>query len=112
MLKKIVMNKLYVILLSVICNLQSFSQNIEFDKKLFKDDKKLYKEAARELETGDKFFEEQRYPIALGHYEKANEFNPDNAFLNFKIGKCILRTIQKIKSIDFLEKAYRLDPDV
>ncbi|MBI2967313.1 MAG: PD40 domain-containing protein [Bacteroidetes bacterium] len=90
----------------------SFGQNVEFSKDNFKDQKKLLKEALTELKTGDGYFEEERYLFALEHYQKANNFNQDNAHLNFKLGKCYLYTVQRSKSLPYLEKAYRLDPAV
>ena len=88
------------------------AQNVEFDKKNFKDDKKMFKEARKELKEGDEYFEYSRYTTALGHYIKAQKFNPENATLNYKVGKCYLRTVSKVRSIPYLEKAYKLEPGV
>ena len=88
------------------------AQNVEFDKKNFKDDKKMFKEARKELKEGDEYFEYSRFTTALGHYIKAQKFNPENATLNYKVGKCYLRTVSKVKSIPYLEKAYKLEPGV
>ena len=88
------------------------SQNVDFDKKNFKDDKKMFKEARNELKEGDEYFEYSRFTTALGHYIKAHKFNPENAILNYKVGKCYLRTVSKVKSIPYLEKAYKLQPTV
>ena len=90
-----------------------FSQNVEFDKKNFsKDEKKDFKEANRELKEGDDYFAYNRFSTALQHYISAQRFNPDNALLNYKVGKCYLRTVSKIKSIPYLEKAYKLNPSI
>ena len=88
-----------------------FSQNVGFDKKNFsKDDKKDFKEANRELKEGDDYFSYNRFSTALEHYLAAQKFNPDNALLNYKLGKCYLKTVSKVKSIPYLKKAYKLNP--
>jgi outer membrane protein OmpA-like peptidoglycan-associated protein len=89
------------------------AQNVEFDKKNFsKDDKKLFKEAHSELKEGNDYYEVERYATALQHYKAAQAFNPDNAELNYKVGKCYLKTMTKVKAIPFLEKARKLNPMV
>ena len=103
---------LSIIQLLVLCVIVQ-AQNVEFDKKNFsKDDKKLFKEANKELKEGDEYFEIYRFTTALSHYKKAHNFNPNNALLNYKVGKCYLRTVKKIKSIPYLEKAFSLNPNV
>ena len=47
------------------------AQNVEFNKKNFKDDKKMFKEALKELQEGDDYYEVQRFTTALEHYKKA-----------------------------------------
>jgi outer membrane protein OmpA-like peptidoglycan-associated protein len=87
-------------------------QDVQFDKKNFKDNKKMFKEANKELRVGDDYFAIDRFTPALDHYKNAQSFNPDNALLNYKLGKCYLRTINKVKSIPYLEKAFKLNPAV
>jgi len=99
----------FLILLLFISN--SFSQNVEFDKNNFTD-KKSFKDANRELKEGDDYFTYQRYSMALAHFLTAHQFNPNNALLNYKIGKCYLKSVSKIKSIPYLEKALKLNPAV
>jgi outer membrane protein OmpA-like peptidoglycan-associated protein len=50
--------------------------------------------------------------IAIDYYLKANAFNPNNASLNFKLGICYLNSPNKFKSLDFLRKAYQLNPAI
>jgi len=89
------------------------AQNVEFDKKNFsKDDKKLFKEARAELKKGNDYYEVYRYSTALEHYKAAQAFNPDNAELNYKVGKCYLKTMTKVKGIPYLEKVLKLNPMV
>jgi len=101
-----------------------FSQNIEFKSSNFKENKEELKVATAKIEQADELmnagFEilntnedhSLSFEKALDLYQEANTFNPDNAELNFKIGKCMLQTSQKTESIPFLEKALKLDPEV
>lgn len=89
-------------------------KNVRFEKEHFgKEKRKELKKAIKHLKEGNELYEEGRakYKEALLHFIQANKFNPNNAKLNFKIGKCYLMgTIYKLKSISYFEKAYRLDP--
>jgi len=91
----------------------SIAQNVEFEKKNFsKDDKKEFKEARDELKQGNDYYEAFRYSTALEHYRAAQAFNPNNALLNYKVGMCYLKTVTKVKSIPYLLKALKLNPQV
>lgn len=102
--------KLVLIFFSILVN-SAFAQNIEFTKDNFKDNKDKLKEAKSNIDKGDKFYEQGTvyYKQALEPYLMANNFNPENALLNFKIGNCYLYSNNKLKSIPFLEKALKLD---
>lgn len=106
--------KKIITLLAFIFSLTAFAQNVEFSKENFKDDKDGLKEAKRNIEAGDKFFEQGSifYKQAIDPYLLAQKFNPNNALLNFKIGKSYLYSNYKLKGISFLEKALKLDPNV
>ncbi len=109
-----------IVLISTFFILPLFSNaqntNVEFNKKSFlKEDFPRLKEALAELDKGDKLFEMDTralYLQALAHYNLANDFNPNNALLNYKIGKCLLYSLQKSTAIYFLDKAQRLNPNV
>ena len=90
------------------------AQNVEFIKDNFKDNKDGLKDAKNQIEAGDKFFEQGPvfYKQAIDPYLAANKFNPNNALLNYKIGKSYLSSNYKLKSIPFLEKALQLNPSV
>ena len=108
------MKKLLYIL-SILFTANAFAQNVEFEKANFKDDKDGLKEAKKNIEKGDEFFAMATvfYKQALDpFYLAANKFNPNNALLNYKIGKCYLYSNYKLKSIPFLEKALQLNPTV
>ncbi|PCJ89102.1 MAG: peptidoglycan-associated lipoprotein [Flavobacteriales bacterium] len=93
-----------------------YEQNKEFIKDNFpKEQKAQFKEALKEIEMGDELMllGKGRYKDALKHYMEANKFNPNSATLNYKIGKCyLIGHIYKIKSISYLEKAFRLNNNV
>lgn len=101
-------------LLLLILSAASFGQSVEFTKENFKDNKDGLKDAKRNLEAGDKLFEQgdNFYKQAIDPYMLAYQFNPNNALLNYKLGKCYLRSSYRLKSIPYLEKAYKLDPNV
>jgi outer membrane protein OmpA-like peptidoglycan-associated protein len=107
------MKKIFYIL-SILLTANAFAQNVEFTKDNFKDNKDGYKEAKKNLETGDDLFAQGSvfYRQALDPYLLANKFNPNNALLNYKIGKCYLYSSTKLKAIPFLEKAIQLDANV
>lgn len=101
----------FLILLSV--NL--FAQkNIAFKKANFPNNKEELKEALQNIADGDYYFSKGRSSItlALGYYVKANDFNPNNAQLNFKIAQCYLRARPESLALHFLKKAIELDPQV
>ena len=89
-----------------------FSQNIEFKKANFKDKKEEYKKANDHYLSGNNLSLQGKFSEALENYIKANDFNSQNALLNYQIGNCYLNTPYKTKAIPFLEKANSLDPNV
>lgn len=97
----------------VVANL-SAQTNIEFSKQNFPNDEKALKNALKEIKQGDFFYRvgTSMYKQAIEPYEKAYFLNPNNALLNFKLGKCYLHSSNKLKSIPYLEKAQKLDPNV
>ncbi len=107
--------KIYIPILTALFFLvvSGFAQNnIEFDKDNFPEEKhKEMKEVVKSLKDAEKLLEEEppRYSEALEIFLKANEFNPENALVNYYIGLCYLYTIQKTKSIPFLEKSLQLN---
>lgn len=89
-------------------------QDVEFTKSNFPDLKSELKDALENIKQGDKLYNAGPYfyAQALPFYLKANNFNPNNAMLNYKIGNCMLRSPQKVKAIEHLEKAQKLKPDI
>lgn len=93
------------------------AQNVEFEKANFPDQKAELKEARRNIDEGDKFYEPSGgmapdYASALQFYLKANNFNPNNALLNYRIGRCYLESPFPQKATAHLEKALALNPNI
>lgn len=73
-----------------------------------------FKEAWKSVKEGDKHYKQGKgtFGIARDHYLYANQYNPSNAELNYKIGVCYLFTDDKYLAIDYLLQAYQLKEDV
>lgn len=108
------MKYIYILLFAALPLLQ-YAQNVEFDKDNFSPDQyDDLREAKKNIKDGDDYFFRSipGYQVALEYYLKAYDFNPSNAALNYKIGKSYLESVQKVKSIPFLESAFSLDPEI
>ena len=106
--------KLYLtscILFIVIAMNASFGQSVEFTKYNFPTHREELSNALGSIKDGDKYYEQGpgMYHLAIDQYKKANLFNPNNALLNYKMGRCYLNDNDKAESIKYLEKAYSLD---
>lgn len=103
---------LTLFLLTIAGNSQQ--KNIEFSKTNFPDQSDKLKEAINDFKEGDRYYNVSPvlHPIALEYFLKSFAFNPNNAELNMKIGRCYLNSNQKYKALDFLDKAILLDPKV
>ena len=89
--------------------------NIEFTKENFPNQKKDFQKALRLIAKGDKCMDYQlkgKYAEALNYYLEANNFNQNNAMLNYKIGVCYTGSFYKNNSLFFLETAKKLDTSV
>ena len=91
--------------------LRATAQSTAFTKDNFGDNKEGLREAMRELKDGDTEYtaDPARYAQALPHYLAAQQFNPNNAALNVKIGDCYLHSTTKTAALPYLQKAARLD---
>ncbi|WP_400193636.1 OmpA family protein [Hymenobacter sp. B81] len=91
------------------------AQSVEFTKDRFSGDKEGLKTAQKEIKLGDEWYDADppRFEQALPHYLAAQQFNPNNARLNYRIGHCYLGSAGlKAKALPYLQKAYQLDPQV
>lgn len=91
-------------------------KDVLFEKENFpKEDKEKFKDALKNIKLGDKFYEygsRATYIQALEYYLKANDFNPSNSALLYKIGNCYLFSLDKSKAVFFLEKAFQINPKI
>lgn len=92
----------------------SIAQNIEFTKDNFPDQKKEMKEAIDWIEMGDYYLAQEwpNYVLGRQNYQRAYDFNPSNALLNYKMGICVLKDFDKITAIEYFNKAFKLDAAV
>jgi outer membrane protein OmpA-like peptidoglycan-associated protein/tetratricopeptide (TPR) repeat protein len=105
--------KLLIATIGLTINL-GFSQNVEFTKENFKDRKDELKAALKDIEKGDEFMNLETYYFknAIPLYLNAYNLNPNNAVLNYHLGKAYLYSNFKDKAIDYLVKAVNLNPQV
>ncbi|MDD5570515.1 MAG: OmpA family protein [Bacteroidales bacterium] len=87
------------------------SQNVEFTKSIFHDKKSELRKAKKQIKKGDENFRLGGiyFDKALEYYLQANNFNPSNAALNFKIGRTYICLLEKNKAIEHLVKAVKLN---
>ncbi|MEP7167769.1 MAG: OmpA family protein [Bacteroidota bacterium] len=92
----------------------SNGQERPFKAENFPGKERELKQAIDNIGKGDELYFDETpfYQLALPFYEKANEFNPDNADLNNKLGVCYLSSNNKFKAYDFFAKAFKLNPNV
>ena len=106
------------------------AQNIPFDKKIFKERKDEFKIAKGNLDEGNDIFDIYpptyidnhekvyvermvAYREAINFLFKANKFNPNNAELNYKLGRCyLMSSVYKEECIPHFKKALKLNPNV
>src|SRR6185369_13532908 len=81
------MKNLIASCLLILTGLGYAQNNVEFTEKNFPDNKTGLKSAQAHFEKGDEFFFQgpKFWEAALSQYILANEFNPNNARLNFQI---------------------------
>lgn len=103
--------KLFGIITILLFSTSLWAQNIEFEKENFSNSEK-FNEAVETIVTGNDFFFEGNFAKALPQYLVAQEVNPNNALLNFKIGACYLKMDDLKKSMPYFETAKELDPKV
>ena len=104
---------LAILLVATLAGYTVAQNNVEFSEKNFPDNKTGLKSAQANVEKGDQEYEygPQGFEIALKYYLKANEFNPNNADLNFKIATIYRQFNNTHTAADFYEKAIALDKD-
>lgn len=99
------------------------AQNVDFKDANFKDKKDELKKAKEAIKKGDDLLKAgnelilqtkspgKNFELAILQYNIAQQLNPNNAELNFKLGNAYIYTSEKYKAIKFIEKASQLDPE-
>lgn len=114
------MKALKLLVLGLLCSTFVFGQgDVPFEKQYFKDNKSEFKEALKHYEDGLGYYTGEGtrtgYPNtdeALDEFKIAYKFNPNSADLNLKMGVCYLYSNHKYNSLEYLEKAKKLNPSV
>lgn len=108
------MKKSIILVIALFFGFGIYAQNVEFSKDNFKERKDELKEALKNIDEGDKIFEQPQimWKDAIPFYKAANDFNPNNAMLNYKLGACYLHSTDKMLALDYLKKAVELNPTV
>jgi len=111
------MKKIYTVLFSIcilFSSITAMAQNVAFEKKNFPNRKEEFKRAKKAIKEAEIFYEQggARLKHALENYLIANDFNPNNASLNYRIGRCYIDGREKAKSLPYFLKAMELDPFV
>lgn len=89
-----------------------WGQNKDFIRKNFRNNLEGYKKAMDSIKKGDSYYAKGKhyYRYAIPYYLSAEKFNPDNAMLNYKIGKCMIYSPSKTEAAQYLVKAIQLNP--
>lgn len=108
------MKKALIILISIFSLTGLNAQNVEFIKQNFPDQKKEMKEAINNIEMGDYYVNQEypKYKLARRAYQRAQDFNPSNALLNYKLGITVIKDFDKVNALGYFKKAHDLNPDV
>lgn len=106
--------KILTLLLAIFITASAFGQeneNVEFKKKNFKARKDAFKKAKKNLNTGEEYYElgSGYYSIAIKYFHQAYIFNKNNADLNYKLGSCYLKSVEREKAIKYFERSIVLD---
>jgi outer membrane protein OmpA-like peptidoglycan-associated protein len=115
-MKRNIQSALFMLFIFLFCSIGRITaQNVEFKKESFPTQTKELKKAINNIKKGDDLINldvKGGYAEALDYYLMANNFNSNNAWLNFKIGLCYLKSYYKNLSMPFLENAHRLDSTI
>lgn len=110
------MKKILCIIFVVLFASLAVAQNVDFTKENFADNKKGLAAAQKAIKNGDKAAEIGDFRSAYESYLEAQQINPNNAELNFKIFKCCYNLKREAEGFDYLNKAYELnkaiDPEI
>ncbi|MBN2485584.1 MAG: OmpA family protein [Bacteroidales bacterium] len=103
-----------LLLLTVTFNCFGQQGPLKIKRKEFKKEEFGFKEAIRSVRDAEAFYSygPGSFRDARDSYMAAYTYNPENAKLNYMIGKCYLYTDNKYESIKYMQKAYEINPNV
>lgn len=64
------------------------------------------------MAEGDRLHSRKDYKGAIEKFQQALKINPDDALINFKLGTSYLYSDTKSKAAQYIDKAYRLNPNI
>lgn len=103
------------ILLIVACAPANFAQtDVMVRRRDFRIGDEGFRAAWKEVKRGNQYMADGpgTFVVARDYYLKANQYNSNNAELNYRIGLCYLYTDNKFEAINYFRKAFELKPDV
>jgi outer membrane protein OmpA-like peptidoglycan-associated protein/tetratricopeptide (TPR) repeat protein len=100
------------LLLLILLAVKTEAQSVLFEKEYFANQKEAFKIALADFKDGNSKYERNYYFEALTYFLKAQDFNPSNAELNFKIGVCYLQTEMRFMCLNYFKKAFELDREI
>lgn len=111
------MIKKILFIIFVLISLEGLSQQkVTIHPKEFKiKGKSGTSKAMKNIKYGDFYYDQLSqgdFRRALKYYIQAQQYNPDNAELNYKIGVCFSETAMAFKALTYLKKAYSLKKNV
>lgn len=90
-------------------------EDVAFQKSNFPGQEDEFKEARKNLQKGEQFIfnaSQEGYRKAIPYLQAANDFNPNNSYLNYQLGLAYFNSDKKYKCGEFFIKAYELNPEV
>ncbi len=112
--KKIILFSILFLFAIVSSEIYAQISPLKIKKKEFRKQEYGFKDAWMNIKDGNYYYSKGlgSYRLARESYLKAYGYNPDNPELNYMIGRCYLFSDNKFESIKYIEKAYKLEPDV
>jgi len=105
-------NIISIILLLSLFGIASAQVDTKFTTSNFPGKASEVNAAKSNIKAGDELFYAGDFTNALKYYMPAQNFNPNNSDLNFKIGCCHYNSIQKSQCLEYFEKAYKLNKTI
>lgn len=97
-----------IILWGLMFSMVSAQENVPFDKEYFPNQRRELRKAIGNYNEGVDLLKDNQAAVALEKLKKAHSFNPDNADLNYMMGRAFNELHNEKKAIEHLKKAYKL----